>query len=206
MTKRKKINPKKTDAIADTRASEKTIAQSTLNLQYAFDRDVDFKSRVIRISEEIDSGVFDKVDAAMNNLERSSRKMITVKINSEGGSVYDALAIIGRLTSSKCKIVTEGYGKVMSAATLILACGDERKMSKYCWLMHHESGYDGGFQKLSDHKDLLTQIHRQELHWAEAMAEFTEKPKKYWMSTGVRKDKYFTANECLELGIVDKVF
>ena len=134
MTKRKKVNPRKTDAISDTRASEKTIAQSTLNLQYAFDRDVDFKSRVIRISEEIDAGVFDKIDAAMNHLERSCRKMITIKINSEGGSVYDALAIVGRLTSSKCKIVTEGHGRVMSAATLILACGDERKMSKYCWL------------------------------------------------------------------------
>ena len=66
-------------------------------------------------------------------------KAITIRLHSEGGSVYEALAIVGRIEKCKCQIITEGYGAIMSAATLILASGDKRRISRLAWFMVHES-------------------------------------------------------------------
>ena len=92
-----------------------------LRLGYHFEEGVNFRDRVILIDDEITESSFALFDAALSEMERDSKRTVTIRINSPGGSVYDALAIIGRLTSSSCHIVTEGYGHVMSAATLLLA-------------------------------------------------------------------------------------
>ena len=119
-------------------AKTKDIDKEKLRLDYLFEQGVNFVDRVIQINEEIDDHSFSFLDAALSELERSSKKTITIKINSPGGSVYDALAMIGRLNSSSCRIVTEAYGHVMSAATLLLAAGKKRRMSKYCVFMAHQ--------------------------------------------------------------------
>jgi hypothetical protein len=77
-------------------------------------------------------------------MESEDKSTVTIKINSPGGSTYDAMAIIGRIRSAKCYIVTEGYGQIMSAASLILASGRKRRINKYAFLMWHEASYGVG--------------------------------------------------------------
>lgn len=181
------------------------VAQASLLLDYSFGYKVDFKNRIITISGDIDKDVFEIIDAGLTEMESQSRKAVTIKINSGGGDTYQAAAIVGRLRESKCKIITKGYGYIMSAATIILACGHERFCSKYAMFMHHESSY--GFEgKHSTTKDLVEQLEREDDLWCMWMEEFTAKPKAFWRKTGVRKDAYFTADQLLELGVVDQIF
>ena len=122
------------------RESKSTDSElESLRLEYCFDKGIDLKNRSIRISEEIDE--FEtpaKIDAALTDMESHSKKGITIKIISPGGSTYGALAIVDRIRMSKCKIVTVCLGQVMSAASLILAAGDKRIIGRYAWVMHHE--------------------------------------------------------------------
>ncbi len=137
----KMLSPKKNsgDVFSAVKAADAKPTQTAMQLEYSFDRGVSFKDRSISIIGPIEEGWFDIVDAAMNEFERvSNKKTVTVKVYSEGGSVYEALAIVGRLRKSGCHIVTEGYGVVASAATIILACGHRRKISHYAQFMHHE--------------------------------------------------------------------
>lgn len=191
---RKVIKPKKS-AAKDERE---------LQLEYAFDYGVNLAQRVITLTGEIDEEMFVKIESALTQLESESKKTVVIKINSSGGSVYDALAIVGRITQSSCNIVTEGYGCIMSAATLILACGDKRHVSKYAWFMHHEASYDAE-GKLSSHKALLIQQDREEKEWAKHMASFTGKEIDFWYKTGQQIDAYFTPEELLNLGIADEI-
>ena len=141
-------------------AKSKDIDKEKLRLEYLFDQGVNFVDRVIQVNEEIGEESFSFIDSALSELERSSKKTITIRINSPGGSVYDALAIIGRLNSSNCRIVTEGYGHVMSAATLLLAAGKKRRMSKYCVFMAHQmSYYIGGSHAETKEEVDLSLIH-----------------------------------------------
>ena len=176
-----------------------------IRLKTLFDYGVDLKRRTISITGDIDEEMYHFVDTAVSELAGDNRKAITVRINSEGGSVYDALAIVGRLKSAGVsQIITEGQGCVMSAATLILACGDIRRISEYAWAMHHECSYeiDG---RHSDIDDFRKQVDREHGKWAEYMARFSNKSKQFWVKAGVGKDLYLSPEELLKYGVVDSI-
>jgi len=165
---------------------------------------IDLKNRTIRFTGEIESGSFDFVDAALTMLENDNSKAITIKINCPGGEVYESLAIIGRLKASKCRIITEAYGHCMSAAVLILACGDKRRMSHYSWLMHHKASYG----LMGDHDRIVKEVEqmkREEKVWATWMEELTDKDAKYWEKSCEHKNLYLSAEQCFELGVIDEI-
>lgn len=180
------------------------LTQAAIILEYAFMYGVNFKERSIRLTGEISEEHFELVDSALTELESQGRKSVTVVINSMGGDMYQALAIIGRLKRSPCHIVTEGYGQIMSAATLILAAGDRRKVSSYAFFMHHEASY-GAEGRHSEIKNAVKQADKEDDKWCEWMAEFTKKDKKFWKTNGVSLDAYFTVEELLEFGVVDEI-
>ena len=180
------------------------IDLKALMLQYAFEQGVNFQQRTILISEEIDADTFKKIDAAITEMESESGRAITIKINSVGGSVYDALAIIGRMNASKCNINTEGYGAVMSAAVAILAAGKKRKISASSWVMVHQSHYEIA-GRVEDHKAYLEQAAREEEQWAEIMAVNSHTTKYDWLEMCRKKDHYMTPAELLETGAIDEV-
>ena len=187
------------------RMSDIRLQQAQVNLEYWFGKGVNFQQRIIQITGPIEPGLFDKVDAAMTVLEEDSRKSITIRINSEGGAVYEAMAIVGRLTKSSCQIITEGYGAVWSAATLILACGDKVKMSQFCWWMYHSGSY-GDTGTHGHMKQEVAQFDREHKLWAKWMTDLTDhKDAKFWYNLGMHKDEYFTADQLLEKGIIDEI-
>lgn len=176
-----------------------------IRLKYLFEHGIDLDSRIITFSTEIDSNLFSFIDAAVTELERHNNRAITIRINSEGGSVYDALAIVGRLHGSKCNIITEGYGAIMSAATLILASGWKRRVSKFATFMHHEAAY-GVEGRHSTLVNEVKEMERLEKQWSRWMAEFSNKPAAFFSKEGRFTDSYFTPQELLEMGLVDEIF
>jgi len=182
----------------------KDFEKEVLRLEYCFEKGINLRDRVIQVTGVIDQGDFDYLDAALNEMERKSKAAITIRINSPGGSVYEALAMVGRMKKSKCQIITEGYGHIMSAAVLLLSGGDKRRISRYAWAMHHEASYIIGGTH-SDVKEEIEQMEREENMWATWMEEFSTHDKEYWRDICRKKNFYLTADECIEHGIVDEV-
>lgn len=177
-----------------------------LRLDYLFGDGINFKDREIRITGEIlENHTFDFIDAAMAEFERVSKAGITIKINSPGGSVYEALAIVDRIQESKCLVTTKCYGHAMSAAAMILSAGNKRYIGKRSWFMQHEIS-SGTFGTVSEMTDSLEQLKREQNEWARSMAEFTKKPIDFWLAVCKKKDFYLNAQECLEAGVVDGIF
>jgi ATP-dependent Clp protease protease subunit len=183
----------------------KDVDKEKLRLEYLFEQGVNFLDRVVQINEEINEQSFAFIDAALSELERDSKKTITVKINSPGGSVYDALAMVGRLKASNCRIVTEAYGHIMSAATLLLAAGKKRRMSKYCVFMTHQMTYYIGGSH-AETKEEVDQVEKQERQWCHWMSELSKQDANFWYDKTYKKNFYLTPDECLEYGVVDEVF
>jgi ATP-dependent Clp protease protease subunit len=166
---------------------------------------VDLKLRRVQLIGEVDEAMFAKVDSALAHFEKTKNKKVTFVINSFGGSVFDAHAIVGRMRSTTCKIQTEGYGAIMSAATAILAAGSTRLMSTNAIFMHHEGSYFLRGRH-SEMRHEIFQRDKEETLWANLMAELTNQTADYWLQTARSgKDLYLTANECLAFGIVDKI-
>lgn len=193
-----------------SKKSEKAVEDAKSNLEFILESGVDFQNRIIRISGII-AGVdeemfysFAKIDSALTQMEKQSHNPITIKINSPGGEVYEGLAIVGRLTSSPCEIITEAFGHVMSAATLILACGDTRRMSKYCSFMCHQSTYGirGSHEQVKEH---VEQMETQEKAWAKWMSDVSSKSESFWHTVVKNKDVYLSTEEVLKYGVIDEI-
>lgn len=173
-----------------------------LLLQY----NVDLDNRIVTLSGEIEEGWFEFLDTRISLLESQNQKAILIRLKSQGGSVYEALAVVGRLRSSPCKMIIEGYGEIMSAATLILAAGNRRRMSRFAWFMHHGPSWAIDTTRLADVKDYVRQTERESEAWSQWMAEFTLKDKDFWMAKELdKKDHYFTPQEALACGVVDEL-
>lgn len=207
MRRRSKRKPSKIlSEVGRNTSVENKLNHQAMLLSYEFDYGIDFKRRVIKITEEIDQTIFDRVDGAMTEMEAQGRGDITIKINSPGGETYHAMAIVGRIKESSCKVVTKGYGHVMSAATLILASGTRKRlMSEDAFLMWHEASYELTGRH-SENKATVKQIDREESLWARRMSEHSNRDMKFWLEHGIGKDVYFDTSQLLKLGVIDGIF
>ena len=130
-------------------------------------------------------------------------------ISSNGGSVSDMFAIydLMELVKKNRDIATFGYGKVSSAAVLILAAGTsgKRHISKNTRVMiHHCSGNASGtqpnvrvnFNELKKVEEMMIQLlaDNSKLSVGEIYNIFSR-----------NTDEYFSAEEVLEMGLVDKI-
>lgn len=159
--------------------------------------------RRISIIGEIEDDNFLKFCERLAELEAEGKENIELELCSHGGSSYSALAFVGRIRNSRCKIVCKAYGYVASAATLVLAACDERHLSAESWVMVHEdSGKAVG--SVSNIEKMSLQYRREEEHWAALMAFHTKWTKEKWNDLH-KKETYLTADECLEAGLVDKI-
>lgn len=181
------------------------VDRMELNLKHSFEHGVNLGARTIQITGDINQETFKLVDTALTEMERQNQKSVTIRICSEGGSVYEALGVVGRIEACKCRVITEGYGCVMSAATLILAAGNKRRASRHLWFMHHESSYDADARH-SEIKAYVRQKAREEDQWASMMEEYTDRTHAFWKQQGTVHDLYLSAEELLDFGVVDELF
>lgn len=139
------------------------------------------------------------------NILTKADKVLTIYVNSTGGDLYQALALIDIMKNSSYTIRTIGIGTVMSAAFLIVAAGDkgERYIAQHTSCMCHQfsSGTDGKYH------DLKAEMKETELlnsKMVDILVEATGKAPTY-----VKKrllpptDVYLTAQEMIEHGAAD---
>ena len=159
-----------------------------------FDYGIDTQDNVIIIEGEIQSGMtFDVI----------SKSRLLTKLN--GGDVKTFLIDFMKSQEKqgiKYNIIVRGAA--MSAGALLLACGTGTRMaSKHSKIMVHQlSTIVVG--KLSDVKSNAKFSEELESDCNELMAECTKKDKEYWENIS-SNDYFISAQQALELGIIDKI-
>ena len=152
-----------------------------------------------------DSWWSDSVSAKqlLDAISAAKGKPITLCINSGGGSVFDAFAMMSALKAHDAKVTARVDGVAASAASFILAAADEVVMSSVAWIMIHDATvYEYGraedLRKTADWMDRVNdqlagiyakRCRRTKDEFADAMHETT----------------WYTADEALEIGLVDSV-
>jgi len=130
-------------------------------------------------------------------------------ISSNGGSVNDMFAIydVMELVKNNRDIATFGYGRVASAAVVLLAGGTKGKryISKNARLMiHHCSSDLGGSHPTI--RSSFAELKKVEAMMIQALAENSElSVGEYYNIFSKNTDEYFSAEEALEMGLVDKI-
>ena len=164
------------------------------------------KDRIIFVTNNFDQEMADAIVAQLLFLEADDpNKDIFMYVNSPGGYLTAAYAIFDTMNYVRPDIVTIGYGQCCSAGSFILAAGTKGK--RYALpntdIMIHElsAGAQGKFHDIKATYDKYERMH-------EKLA------KEYVRMTGQRLNKikkdmetdhWFTAEEAVEYGLIDKV-
>jgi len=136
----------------------------------------------------------------------NSFKKIEVRINSNGGEVYEGIAIFNAFRNSKADIRIFVDGIAASMASVIALCGKPVQMSKYARLMLH--GVSGGScGTKADLKEAVAQMEILENTIADMYAKKTGKtPDEIKSAYFDGKDHWLSADEALSLGFIDAVY
>ena len=168
---------------------------------------LDYEDSIIFINDEItDHTLTDLVIRMRSLLQHRKNKTapVNLMINSPGGDIYEMFGIIDYIESLDIKVNTICRGRAFSAAAVILTCGTgTRMMSKRSTVMFHQSSsFLGG--KMSDITAYLDNVKNLEKVIYSMLAERTKKDAEWWRNK-MRSDMFLTAEELLEIGVIDQI-
>jgi len=138
----------------------------------------------------------------------SKEKILTLYVNSTGGDLYQAFALIDIMQSSKHSVRTIGIGSVMSAAFLIFTSGTkgERYIAANTGIMCHQFAGGGGDAKFHDLKAEMKENELLNQKMVNILKEATGlTPSRIKSKLLPASDVYMSAQEALDLGIADQL-
>lgn len=136
-----------------------------------------------------------------------SGKTLTLYINSTGGSLTDAFALIDIMRNSKFVVRTIAIGNVMSSAFLIFSAGDKghRYVSKNTSGMCHQFT-DSMDSKYHDIKSAMKESESLNERMIRLLVETTGLPRaKVRTKLLGPSDVYLSAEEMVEFGVADHI-
>lgn len=164
------------------------------------------KDRIIFLGSDVNEASANVVVAQLLFLQaEDAKKDIFFYINSPGGSVYDALAIYDTMQYITNDVQTVGIGVQASAAAFLLSSGTKGKrfvLPNSTVMIHQPSSGTRG--KVTDQEIDLRESLRIKALLESIMAKNTgQKSEKIHLD--MERDKWLTAKEALDYGIVDKI-
>jgi len=141
------------------------------------------------------------------NFEEDKPSLLNLVINSEGGNMSDAFAIIDVMKTSLIPIRTVGLGQVQSAGLMIFLAGSkgERILTPNTCIMSHQYswGSSGKHHELvAVRKEFDMSFQRQLNHYMKCTGLDEKVVKKYLLPA---EDIFLSATDALKYGICDRV-
>lgn len=160
--------------------------------------------RILYLSGEIGEHTAQEINIEMIRLQREDPILdITLIIDSYGGDLFAAFAIVDMMNMLTCDIKTICIGKAMSAGQLIFSSGapNKRFMSKHSRLMLHSpsAGMEGSvpdieveIEELQRNRDLFVQqVSKNSNLNIEQVLEL------------INRNSYLDASQAIEMGFAD---
>jgi len=172
-----------------------------------FDHGVDIPGRVIYLTDEICDHSFEDFAKALSVLDRTPGE-IEVVLNTPGGEVMAGMAIYDSIRRCDNHVRIVGTGSVMSMGAIILQAADERQMTERSYmLVHYGSGWAHGHMK--DVEKQADWYKRLNIEMEDLLLEKIRKKHPDYDREQFKRqfayDAYLSAQEALEMGLVDTV-
>ncbi len=164
------------------------------------------ENRVVFLFGEINHASSARLMMQMLYLENQKKGQdINFYINSPGGAVDDTLAIYDTMRFLSSKVATYCVGRAYSGAAVLLAAGEKGKrfILPHAKVMIHQP-YGGVYGQAADIKIQAEQIIKSKRTLTEIFAAHTGQSIER-VHADAERDKYFSAGEAKEYGLVDEV-
>ena len=165
------------------------------------------KSRTVVISQQVDAELTAKVLSQLVLLEQEGHEEpVTVFINSPGGEIFSGFAIFDMLNFIACPVTTIVTGFAASMGSILSMAADKgrRFAMPQAKIRIHQPvlmGYQG---RASECEIQAREILKTRDHLVKLYSEQTGKSREE-IKKALDRDNWFTAEEALEYGLLDKV-
>jgi ATP-dependent Clp protease protease subunit len=164
------------------------------------------KERIVVLGQEVDDDICNRLCGELLLLAAEDpHRDITLYINSPGGSVHAGMALYDMMQFIPCDVATVAMGFAASMGQLLLTAGAKGKryaLPNARIVMHQPLGGIGG--SASDIQIQADNMIYTKRRMAEIIAHHTGQPLERIQADSDR-DRWFTAREALEYGIVDHI-
>lgn len=167
-------------------------------------------ARIINICDEINQETATQFIKNIKLLDHAvENKEIVVLISTEGGDVHQGLAMYDAIRECQNQVITHAIGPIWSMGSIIFQAGDKRIISRNATIMIH-----AGRVELPDEHPRIVKAWSQEFERVNEVCDDIilnrireKKPnfKKNKLKDETIFDKIYTAEEALELGLVDEI-
>ena len=142
------------------------------------------------------------------NLQKKPKRTLELYINTYGGDLYEAFALIDVMKYSYHNISTVGIGAVMSSGFLIFASGKEgeRYIGKNAGSMNHQHS-DEMNSKMHDMRAQMKENQNCEIRCLNILKEATGMSMQEVRTKFIKNpsDQYYTAKQMIDMGIADEI-
>ncbi|OJX95793.1 MAG: ATP-dependent Clp protease proteolytic subunit [Micrococcales bacterium 73-15] len=167
-----------------------------------------FEDRIIFLGVQVDDASADDVMAQLLVLESQDPDgLITMYINSPGGSFTAMTAIYDTMQYISPQVQTVCLGQAASAAAVLLAAGSAGKrlaLPNARVLIHQPAMSGGGYGQASDIEIQANEIIRMREWLEETLSHHSNQPIEK-VRNDIERDKILSARQALEYGLVDQV-
>ncbi len=166
-----------------------------------------FEDRIIFLGVQVDDSSADDVMAQLLVLEaQDPDAMITMYINSPGGSFTAMTAIYDTMQYIKPQIQTVCLGQAASAAAVLLAAGSpgRRLALPNARVLIHQPAMEGMRGQASDIEIIAQEVDRMRTWLEDTLAKHSKRTAEQ-VRSDIERDKILTAADALEYGLVDQV-
>ncbi|MDD5204414.1 MAG: Clp protease ClpP [Desulfobacterales bacterium] len=178
--------------------------------QRPLDQKFDWYEIKAQADDEVEMLVYDYIGWPFNDAGELVRsiagmrgKKITVRINSPGGDVFDAMAIYNAFTGHDSKVTTRAEALAASSASIILLAGKEVQAYQNAMLMIHEPwAFIAGNQwDMREMAELLGKINE---NMVDIYSQQSKAGKKE-IRQMLKDETWMTAKEAKEKGFIDTI-
>ena len=166
-----------------------------------------FEDRIVFMGVQVDDASADDIMAQLLVLESQDPDgLITMYINSPGGSFTALTAIYDTMQYIKPQVQTVCLGQAASAAAVLLAAGSEGKRLALpnARVLIHQPAMEGMQGQASDIEIVANEIDRMRSWLEDTLAAHTGQDREK-IHADLERDKILTAAAAKEYGIVDQV-
>ena len=164
-----------------------------------------YRERIIFIGQAVNEELGNQLVGTMLFLDSVNQKDVSLYINSLGGDVVPTLAIHDTMKHMRSAVGTVGFGGAQAMAGFLLAVGHKGKryaLPNTHIMLHQPSGAARG--QASDINNEARELLRLRQYLAKTLSASTGKSAEQTLRD-LSRDKYFTPDEAVEYGIIDKV-
>ena len=166
-----------------------------------------FEDRIVFLGVQVDDASADDVMAQLLVLEsQDPDSLITMYINSPGGSFTAMTAIYDTMQYIKPQIQTVCLGQAASAAAVLLAGGTpgKRLALPNARVLIHQPAMQGMQGQASDIEIVAEEIDRMRTWLEDTLAKHSGRTPEQFRRD-IDRDKILTAQDALEYGLIDQV-